>query len=61
MAEGAVKRKKAFPKGGVKPAPPLENRIRRTSGIMEKEKSPPALKAGGDRNNKGAGFGQPLM
>ena len=57
MAEGAVKRKKAFPKGVVEPASLGENRIRRTSGTVKKEKSPPAhFKADGDRNNKGAGF-----
>ena len=57
MAEGAVKRKKAFPKGVVEPASLGENRIWRTSGTVKKEKSPPAhFKADGDRNNKGAGF-----
>ena len=57
MEEGAVKRKKAFPKGVVEPASLGENRIWRTSGTVKKEKSPPAhFKADGDRNNKGAGF-----
>jgi len=42
MAEGAVKRKKGFPEGRREASPPLENRIRRISGTVEKEKSPPA-------------------
>ena len=55
MGEGAVKRKKCFPEGSREASPPLENRIRGTSDTVKKEKSPPAS-AGGDRNNKGAGF-----
>ena len=58
MAEGAVKRKKGFPEGRREASPPLENRIRRISGTVEK-KNPrrhTSFKAGGDRNNKGAGF-----
>jgi len=40
MEEGAVKRKKCFPEGSREASLPLENRIRRTSGSMEKEKIP---------------------
>ena len=55
--KGRWKEKKAFPKGVVEPAPLWKTRIRRISDTAEKEKSPPThFKAGGDRNNKGAGF-----
>ena len=45
--EGTVKRKKSFPgREVVKPAPPLENRIRQTSDTVKKEKSPPVRTEG---------------
>ena len=56
MAEGAVKRKKGFPEGRREASPPLENRIRRISGTVEKEKSPPEVKrpqTGRECKNKG--------
>ena len=54
-----MKRKKAFPGGGRENSPPLENRIRRTSDTVKKEKSPP-VKAGGDPIIKEQAS-QPLM
>ena len=59
MAEGAVKRKKGFPEGRREASPPPENKIRRTSDAVKKEKSPP-VKAGGDPIIKEQAS-QPLM
>lgn len=43
MAEGAVKRKKAFLKGERKATPLLESRIQRTSDTVKKEKTASTL------------------
>ena len=54
-----MKRKKGFPEGSREASPPPENKIRRTSDAVKKEKSPP-VKAGGDPIIKEQAS-QPLM
>ena len=58
MAERAVKRKKAFPKGVVEPASLWGKQDTADIRYREKRKIPAGthFKADGDRNNKGAGF-----
>lgn len=57
---GGEKKKRLSGREVVKPAP-LEKQDMVDIRYSEKRKIPTGTEAGGDRNNKGAGFGQPLM